>query len=139
MFVKHKCPRWLQMPKLTIFSIKVTVKVTRSLTLVSFERVSLFDYACQNMKSISNGSKVMAKVKGFFCLRVTDRTKIRCPWIPLRGHKKYIKQCTKRKILISLWPLSSFTFEASHFLSEWTSNITIKQDKKTKAIVFFFR
>ena len=30
-----------------IFSLKVKVKVTRSLTLVSFERVSLVEYACQ--------------------------------------------------------------------------------------------
>ena len=33
--------------KLAIFSIKVTVKVTRLLTLVSFGRVSLVEYACQ--------------------------------------------------------------------------------------------
>ena len=31
----------------TIFSFKVKVKVTRSLTLVSFERASLVEYACQ--------------------------------------------------------------------------------------------
>ena len=37
--------------------------------------------------SISNGSKVMAKVK-VFCHRVTDRTKTRCPRIPFLGHKK---------------------------------------------------
>ena len=30
-----------------IFSFKVKVKVTRSLTLVSFERASLVEYACQ--------------------------------------------------------------------------------------------
>ena len=30
-----------------IFSFKVKVKVTRSLTLVSLERVSLVEYACQ--------------------------------------------------------------------------------------------
>ena len=42
-FVKHKCPRWQQSSKLAIFSIKVT----RSLTLVSFERISLVEYACQ--------------------------------------------------------------------------------------------
>ena len=29
------------------FRIKVTVKVTRSLTLLSFKRVSLVEYACQ--------------------------------------------------------------------------------------------
>ena len=33
--------------KLDIYSINVTVKVTRSLTLVSFARVSLDEYACQ--------------------------------------------------------------------------------------------
>ena len=48
-FVKHN----LQMPlaatksNLAILSIKVRVKVTKSLTLVSFERVSLVEYACQ--------------------------------------------------------------------------------------------
>ena len=30
-----------------IFSFKVKVKVTRSLTLMSFERVSFMEYACQ--------------------------------------------------------------------------------------------
>ena len=30
-----------------IFSFKVKVEVTRSLTLVSFERASLVEYACQ--------------------------------------------------------------------------------------------
>ena len=34
-------------PKLAIFSIKVTNKVTKSLTLESFERVSLDEYAYQ--------------------------------------------------------------------------------------------
>ena len=38
-FVKYECPQWQQSPKLTIFSIKVTVKVTRSVTLMSFEKV----------------------------------------------------------------------------------------------------
>ena len=33
--------------KKAIFSAKVKVKVTRSLTLVSFERASLVEYACQ--------------------------------------------------------------------------------------------
>ena len=40
-FVKHECPRREQSPKFAIFSIKVPVKITRSLTLVSFEKVSL--------------------------------------------------------------------------------------------------
>ena len=45
-FVKHwLCPRQQQSPKKAIFSAKV--KVTRSLTLVSFERASLVEYACQ--------------------------------------------------------------------------------------------
>ena len=42
-FVIHECPWRQQISKLAIFSIKVTVKVTRSLTLVSFERVSLVE------------------------------------------------------------------------------------------------
>ena len=58
-----------------IFSFKVKVKVTRSLTLVSFGRASLVEYACQIWSlyllhthakyevSISNSSKVIAKVK----------------------------------------------------------------------------
>ena len=44
------------MPKLAIFSIKVTVKVTKSSTLVSFERVSLVEYACQYEVSVSHES-----------------------------------------------------------------------------------
>ena len=35
------------MSELATIRIKVTAKVTRSLTLVSFERVSLVEYACQ--------------------------------------------------------------------------------------------
>ena len=46
--MKHECPQWQQSPKLAIFSIKVRVKDTRSLTLVSFERVCM-----PNMKSLS--------------------------------------------------------------------------------------
>ena len=50
--------------KKAIFSTKVKVKVTRSLTLVSFERASLVEYACQIWSLYtSNGSKVIAKVK----------------------------------------------------------------------------
>ena len=51
-FKKRVCLCETRMPpaatksKLAIFSIKVTVKVTRSLTLVSFERVSLVEYDC---------------------------------------------------------------------------------------------
>ena len=52
-------PRRQQSPKLlAINRIKVMVKVTRSLTLMSFKRVSLVEYARQ----ISYASKVMAKV-----------------------------------------------------------------------------
>ena len=45
-FVKHYAPNGSSMKK-AIFSTKVKVKVTRSLTLVSFERASLVEYACQ--------------------------------------------------------------------------------------------
>ena len=44
---KTDAPGEQQRIKFVSFSIKVTVKVTRSLTLVSFERVSLVQYACQ--------------------------------------------------------------------------------------------
>ena len=40
------CPRWQQSPK-SYFSFKVKVKVTKSVTLLSFERASLVEYACQ--------------------------------------------------------------------------------------------
>ena len=45
--VKNYCPWRQQSPKLAIFSIKVTVKATRSLTFVSFERVLFVEYECQ--------------------------------------------------------------------------------------------
>ena len=45
-FVKHYAPVATESEK-AIFSTKVKVKVTRSLSLVSFERASLFEYACQ--------------------------------------------------------------------------------------------
>ena len=41
--------------KLAIFSMQVSVKVTRSLTLVPFERVSLSEYAAKYEVSISYG------------------------------------------------------------------------------------
>ena len=91
LFVKHECPWWQRSPKLAIFSINFTVKVTRSVTLVSFERLSLVEYACQLWSLYLLRLKFMAKVKVFFLPqsdRVTDRTKTRCPRIPLRGHKK---------------------------------------------------
>ena len=45
-FVKHYAPGGNKVQK-AIFSFNVKVKVTRSLTLLSFERVSLVEYACQ--------------------------------------------------------------------------------------------
>ena len=45
-FVKHYAPGCNKVQK-AIFSFKVEIKVTRSLTLVSFERASLVEYACQ--------------------------------------------------------------------------------------------
>ena len=45
-FVKHYAPGGNKVQK-AIFSYKIKVKVTRSLTLVSFERASLEEYACQ--------------------------------------------------------------------------------------------
>ena len=45
--MEHECPWQQQSPKLAFFSIKVMVKVTRSFALVSYERVSLVEYACQ--------------------------------------------------------------------------------------------
>ena len=47
-FVKHySMPPAATKSKKAIFSFEVKVKVTRSLTLVSFERASLVEYACQ--------------------------------------------------------------------------------------------
>ena len=40
-------PATTKLKKKTIFSTKVKVKVTRLLTLMSFERASLVEYACQ--------------------------------------------------------------------------------------------
>ena len=63
-FVKHYmyAPGGNKVQK-AIFSFKVKVKVTRSLTLVSFERVSLEELEARYEVSISYGSKVTAKVK----------------------------------------------------------------------------
>ena len=44
-FVKHYAPGGNKVQK-AIFSFKVKVKVTRSLTFVSFERASLVEYDC---------------------------------------------------------------------------------------------
>ena len=51
-----------QSPNFAIFSIKFMVKVTRSLDLLTLQRVSFFKYACKYEVSISNDSKVMTKV-----------------------------------------------------------------------------
>ena len=45
--MKHERPRRQQRPILAISSIKITVKVTKSLTLVSCERISLVQYGSQ--------------------------------------------------------------------------------------------
>ena len=45
--MKQDVPGGNKVHKWDIFSIKVMVKVTRSLTLMSFERVLLVEYACQ--------------------------------------------------------------------------------------------
>ena len=45
-FVKHYAPVGNKVQK-AIVSFKVKVKVTRAFTLVSFEKVSLVEYACQ--------------------------------------------------------------------------------------------
>ena len=58
-FVKHYAPGGNKVQK-AIFSFEVKVKVTRSLTLVSFERMSLVEYA-----RIFSTLKVMANVKVF--------------------------------------------------------------------------
>ena len=76
-----------------IFSFKVKVKITRSLTLVSFERVSV---CMPNMKSLSLcGSKVIAKVK------VDNRQTGQKQYAPdhlIRGHKNVQKYGSSDKI-----------------------------------------
>ena len=76
-----------------IFSFKVKVKVTRSLTLVSLERASLGSMHAKYEVSISYGSKVKAKVK--VDNRQTDRQTNRetgqkqyAPDHSIWGHKK---------------------------------------------------
>ena len=66
----HECPRWQQSWKLATFSIKVTW--SRSLTLVSIERVSLVEYAWQIWSLSLTVHKLWPRLK-FFCHRVTDR------------------------------------------------------------------
>ena len=70
-----------------IFSFKVKVKVTRSLSLVSFERASSMHANYE--VSISFGSKVIAKVK--VDNRQTNRQTGQKQYAPdhsIRGHKK---------------------------------------------------
>ena len=77
--------------KLTIFIINIMVKVTRSLTLASFEKVSLVEYTCQIWSLCLLRLKVTAKVKVFLSrsYRVTNRhDKTRCSRIPLREQKQ---------------------------------------------------
>ena len=51
MFLKDICRSYVRfftlMSRKTIFSLKVKVKVKRLLTLVSFERALIVEYACQ--------------------------------------------------------------------------------------------
>ena len=49
-FVKHECPRWQQSPKFAIFTMKVMVKITSSLTLVSLEKGFIRWVCMPNMK-----------------------------------------------------------------------------------------
>ena len=58
-FVKHYAPGGNKVQK-AIFSFRFKVKVTRLLTLVSFERASLVEYEAKYEVSISYGSKVTA-------------------------------------------------------------------------------
>ena len=85
-------------PKFTIFSyiIKVTVKVKRRWTLVSFERFHYLSMHAKYVVSITYSSKVKANVKDF-CFRQTvghtnrhkdgqGKTTSRCRRITFRGH-----------------------------------------------------
>ena len=81
----------------TIFSFKV--KVTRSLTLVSYERASLVGMHAKYGVSISYGSNVIAKVKvdNRQTYKLTDRTKTICPPPPdhsIQGIKNLLKWCS---------------------------------------------
>ena len=75
-FVKHEFPDGNKV-HIGYNSIKVTDKVTSSLTLVSFERVPLVEYACQIqcMKSLSlTIQKLWTRLKFFFfCYRITEQ------------------------------------------------------------------
>ena len=54
---------WVNIVLYILFYPTIRVKVTRSLTLVSYEKDSFVKYACQYEVSISYGSKVITKVK----------------------------------------------------------------------------
>ena len=57
-FGKHECPPVAnKVQNLLFLGIKVMVKVTRSLTLVSSERVSLVEYACHANTEVSDLSR----------------------------------------------------------------------------------
>ena len=76
-FVKHYAPGGNKVQK-AIFSFKVKVKVTRTLSFESFERWSMH---AKYEVSISYGSKVIAKVKvdNRQTDKQTHRTKTICP------------------------------------------------------------
>ena len=83
--------------KKAIFSIKVKVKVTRSLTLLSFKRSSLVSMHTKYEVSISCNSKLKAKVKIDKRQRPTimqtdrkDKTDNYAPDHLIRGHKNAI-------------------------------------------------
>ena len=78
--------------KVAIWSIKVTGKVTRSLTLVWFEKVSISWVCMPSMKSLSlTVQNLWPRLKRrVFChrLRHTDRTN-KMPQIPFQGKNKH--------------------------------------------------
>ena len=77
----YEIPQQQKSPKLAIFSIKVTVKVTMSLTLVLLERVSLAEYACQICSLYLLPLRFKIYGQGLsFCQRVTE-------WVTDRHNK----------------------------------------------------
>ena len=88
MKVKIKVCLWNTMPPCSNkvqkahFSFKIKVKVTRLLTLVSFERASLVEYACQiwsvYLLLFKSYSKINVKVENRQTDKQTDRTKTIC-------------------------------------------------------------
>ena len=113
-----------------MFSFKVKVNVTRSLTLVSFERVSLVEYACQYEVAISYGSKVIAKVKvdnrqtdkqtdrqtNRQTNKQTDRTKTICPrsFDPGLKNKRYDSVLWQKPLQPQKNPKRSVTTQKCH-------------------------